>query len=244
MSKSVAPSEVRRRLSKDLLALYQVLKDKRTDVIPDPSSLSSAANQVNRDTKSDRWSYEVAGFLLRVKMPQNSLPSNCGEWLDVTIDLDIGGVCKTDGVAEIDKLVLNLKIETASKGNICSWHFDKHIADAGSTHNVPTEAHPLYHFQHGGHAMKPLADQLGGMLLLPAPRLAFPPMNAILSLDFVLSNFSGHCWQQLRDEPAYIRLLKDSQLIYWRPYVEKIASWWSGQSKQDPECQVLWPHLI
>lgn len=244
MSKSVAPSGVRKRLSSELLRLHQVLSEQRTDVISDASPLCSAANQVNRDSKGNRWEYEIAELKLRVKIPQNSLPTSCGEWLNITIDLDIAGACLPDGNAEIDKLILNLKIETATKGNVCSWHFDRHISGDSPTENVLSEAHPRYHFQHGGHAMKPFANNLGGMLLLPTPRLAFPPMNAILSLDFVLSNFSGQCWQQLRDEPTYIRLLRDSQQAYWRPYIEKIASWWSETPKKDNECQDLWPHLI
>lgn len=244
MSKSVAPSDVRKRLSKELLNLYHVLSEQRTDVISDASPLSSAANQVIRTSKGNRWEYEIAELTLQVKMPQKSLPTSCGEWLNITIDLDIAGACLPDGSAEIDKLVLNLRIETATKGNVCSWHFDRHISGDDPTEDVLTEAHPRYHFQHGGHAMEPFADNLGGMLLLPAPRLAFPPMNAILSLDFVLSNFSGQCWQQLRDEPTYVRLLKDSQHAYWRPYIEKIASWWDKAPKKDTECQDLWPHLI
>lgn len=243
MSKASNPTSVRNQLSKELLSLLQVLNDDRTGVIVNPQALSSAANQVKRDSKSPCWGYEIAGFQLKVDIPQNVLPTKCGEWLDILINLDIGGICETDGSASIDKLILNLEISTNTKNNTCSWHFDRHIIDNGMKQKPPLEAHPLYHFQHGGHAMKPLAQYLGNTLLLPAPRLAFPPMDAILSLDFVLSNFAGECWQQLRDDSNYSRLLRDSQTKHWRPYIKKLASWWDeGPKKLD--CLELWPHLI
>ena len=243
MSKSLSPSTVKDRISKDLLSLARVLNEDSSGVVINPDVLRSAANQVKSGSKKGSWSYQVADLQLKVDIPQNILPTRCGEWLDIGLDLDIGGQCVADGSTSITDLILNLKIRTNTQSNFCSWHFDRHITNKSEDRNSSAEAHPLYHFQHGGHAMKKFAESLGSMLLLPAPRLAFPPMDAILSLDFVLSNFSGLCWQQLRDEPTYLRLLKESQKKYWQPYLLRLASWWDDSSQKN-DCTQLWPHLV
>ena len=242
MSKRTNPASIRSQISSDLLSLIRVLQEDSSGVVVNPDVLTSSANQARRDSKNATWSYEVANLQLRVAVPQNVLPMQCGKWLDILVNLDIEGQCVDSGEDCITALVLNLEIATDTRENVCSWHFDRHIDDGNQQSNIGSEAHPRYHFQHGGHAMKPFSNSLGSTLLLPAPRLAFPPMDAILSLDFVLSNFSGECWQNLRDNPTYVRLLQSSQKKHWKPYINRIASWWSDSPK-DKACVDLWPHL-
>lgn len=47
--------------------------------------------------------------------------------------------------------------------------------------------HPHFHLTWGGDTMKGLG--LGDVLLLPTPRISYPPLDIILGIDFVLSNF-------------------------------------------------------
>jgi hypothetical protein len=238
----INPDAIRRRISSDLLSLVQILRNETSGVVLNPEVLASAANQANKVAKNTNWTYEVANLQFRVATPQNVLPTACGNELNIYMDLKLRGECNDELDDCLTALTLEIRIETESKENICSWHFDRHITDDES---APTEeAHPQYHFQHGGHAMKHLADSLGKTLLLPAPRLAFPPMDAVLAIDFILSNFAGLCWQELRNEATYTRLLKEAQLRYWKPYVMRLASWWEQGPKDEETIQVLWPHLV
>ena len=237
----IKPAVIRSRISNDLLSLVQILRNESSEVVINPDVLQSAANQANKTTKNTDWSYDVADLQFRVSTPQNVLPQKCGEWLNVYMDLDLRGECNDELEDSLTDLILEIRIETESKQNICSWHFDRHIVDAESA--PPEEAHPLYHFQHGGHAMKGLAESLGKTLLLPAPRLAFPPMDAVLAIDFVLSNFAGCCWQKLRNESTYSRLIKEAQYRHWRPYITRLASWWDKGPKDEGKILALWPHL-
>jgi hypothetical protein len=71
-------------------------------------------------------------------------------------------------------------------------------------------------------------------------------MDAILSIDFVISNFAGKAWHTLRSNSEYNRLLKDSQQQYWKPYFEHLSSWWplTEQSRPDTHpARKLWPQL-
>lgn len=242
MAKRISPNVIRQRIFSNLMSLVQILRNDRSGVVINPDTLLSAANQAIKDTKNMNWAYEVADLHLRVNTPQNVFPQGCGgEWLNIYMNLNLRGQCNDELDDGLTDLVLEIRIETESKQNICSWHFDRHIVDAKSM--PPKEAHPLYHFQHGGHAMNDLAESLGKTLLLPAPRLAFPPMDAVLAIDFILSNFAGNCWQKLRDETMYSKLLKEAQYKHWRPYIKRLASWWD-QGPRDEKILELWPHLV
>lgn len=224
-------------MSSDLISLSQILEG-YSQVVLNADVLLSSANSVAKERAGANWAYEMAEMRVLVDVPQNSLPATCHGQLKLKIDLDLEGTCEIDSPDPLSRLVMNLFIESDSGTNICAWHFDRHIVG----HVPSTESHPLYHFQHGGHAMKPHAASMGNSLLLPAPRLAFPPMDAVLAIDFVLSNFAGTCWQALRDDDAYLRMLRDAQMRYWKPYLEKLASWWAAGPK-DESVTALWPHL-
>lgn len=239
--KKQSPDSVRSVIAGDLLALHRVLCEDTSGVVVNVDGLVAAANAAKRVSKRPSWEYQVSDLHLRAPMPQNALPTNCGAWLNIHVDLDISGGFEAEGTDCITDLVLNLRIETDSRDNVCCWHFDRHVGDDDGQQDC--EAHPLYHFQHGGHAMKDHAELLGRSLLLPSPRLPFPPMDAVLAFDFILSNFAGACWFSFRDDPVYGRLLRDAQKRHWKPYLEKLASWWHAGPKDD-HCRTLWPHLI
>lgn len=238
MAKRIKPAEIRRRLSNDLLSLTQILGKKSSSVVLNPDVLKSAANQCLQD-QGCFWEYQVAGLIFNIDAPQKVLPRNSGKKLNLTLDLDVCGSYDEKPENFFEKLILKVRIETEDGKNMCSWHFDRHIFDEGDEAN---DAHPLFHFQHGGHEMKELADSLGNVLLLPAPRMASPPMEAVLCIDFLLSNFAGKEWKDLRNDATYLRLLQEAQLRLWKPYVERLASWWVGGKNLNSTLK-LWPHL-
>jgi len=238
MAKAEKASSIKSRITNELLSLAQILDHHSREVILNADVLKSSANQAKKSGASG-WEYQVAGLQMRVRTPQNVLPTQNGDSLLIQVDLDVAGAY--DEKDDLTHLVLQICIHTDQRQNLCAWHFDRHIK--GDEDKEPEEAHPLYHFQHGGHAMKEISDSLGKVLLLPAPRLPFPPMDAILAIDFLLSNFAGKQWKKLRDEPSYMRLLKSAQERYWKPYHERVASWWT-QGPKDSKVTDLLPHLV
>lgn len=240
MAKKPSSETVRRDICTSLLQLEQILQSRTDGIVINPDVLKSAANAVKRNVAGASWAYEVEGLMLRVDLPQNSIPSKCVGPLTIVLDLKLGGDCGERDVGDLTHLIMNLSIESANGDHLCAWHFDRHIeGDEPSA-----DAHPLYHFQNGGHVMKPHNDFLGRALLLPAPRLPFPPMDAVLAIDFVLSNFSGLCWSDLRDEPGYVRLLKESQEAFWKPYLKNLSSWWDVGHKDKKKIISLFPHFV
>lgn len=238
MAKKITIESVRKEMSTSLLALERTLSQKSQGIILNPEVLKSSANAVERKRNSDLWAYNVSGLMLRVDVPQKTIPVSCISPLQVKINLELEGRLDDGTGDQLTKLVLDLGITSESGEHVCAWHFDRHIEGGNST-----DAHPLYHFQHGGHAMKPYIEELGRSLILPAPRLAFPPMDAILSIDFVLSNFSGDCWSSLKKDPTYLHLLRASQRTFWKPYLTSLASWWDAPVQKKQHISRLLPHL-
>ncbi|MDO8268662.1 MAG: hypothetical protein Q7T32_12645 [Moraxellaceae bacterium] len=237
----IDPERIKADLSNELMELARLLGEQRSGVVVDPGALWGLANSVRINAGAARWEYQISNLQFKVDVPQNTRPVNCGTHLLVTVDLFAAGHLDHEVEDPLTALVLEIQVSTLSRSHICTWHFDRHIEGG----DEPEEAHPLYHFQFGGHSMNEISGLLGKTLLLPTPRLAFPPMNAILALDFVLSNFAGSFWKSLRDNANYERLLRESQIKYWQPYLQKLAGWWGvGRGPDDGSWHQLWPHLV
>lgn len=117
------------------------------------------------------------------------------------------------------------------------WRIDTHIFEAGS----PTEPHPRFHYQRGGHAQDEFSGgegfvpgaclsefdsstvSLRGLMQTPAPRIAAPPMDPITAIDFVIAQHDGAIWRALRNMPEYDALVRKSQAKLWKPYFELVA---------------------
>jgi hypothetical protein len=231
---------VRKKISSDLQALASVLEKHQAHIFANPEVLRSSANQVVRGGRPNAWHYEVPPFVMRVPSPQQTFPRGCGE-LEIELQLEVDGECNPDEAGDgITHLIMDLKVSSGATGAMCAWHFDRHIGDENDGDG---EAHPLYHFQHGGKAVEPVYGMFGMSLFLPAPRLPFPPMDAILSIDFVISNFCGEAWRNLRNDTEYLRLLRGAQKQLWRPYMQRLAEWWKPAGARDPFIDRMFPHL-
>lgn len=110
-----------------------------------------------------------------------------------------------------------------------------------------SELHPLYHFHFGGRRMMNTIDDgsgdLGDILLLAPPRIAHPPLDAVLAVDFVVGNFYPHDYKTLRDDEGYLRLIHDAQVRCWKPYANVCAGAWSKKTFIDWTPELIWPAL-
>lgn len=171
-----------------------------------------------------------------------------------SIDLEFNfigfGKCEDDS-QKIDpfihaELTINIKGKDMEDNNlISSWHFDRHISESGD--NEPLSPHPQYHFQHGGRSIQNLDDNdkydFGSSLYLESPRLFHPPLNLILSLNFLIAQFYSQKWKRLKVDKDYRRIVNEEQKRYWRPYFSKLSSYLEDP-KFNKEAEKLMPILI
>jgi len=167
------------------------------------------------------------------------------------LDVAVEGLCPP--TLQTDPLLLHqVDIELKAPGAagkpsfLQAWHFDRHIDEDG----IPKPAHPRYHFTFGGKRLENHLDgfakqHIDGILLLDSPRLAHPPFDGVLAIDFVLSNFAGAQWQTLRALPEYIRIITYAQERLWFPYVAALHAHWCGdaQAKKKWLAAKIWPHI-
>jgi hypothetical protein len=185
--------------------------------------------------------------------------------VDVELSVTFEGRCLNDADLRDPFRKLSIQAVVSGYGDgdnpwLCAWHVDRHIQgededegdekeefeeDTGMKPGTPHFVHPYYHFQYGGEGVWGLTDEECGLhLLLEAPRLAHPPMDAVLAIDFVLSNYYGRRWQELRQESAYRRVVRTAHDRIWRPYAFATASKWSNESESPWSSELLWPHLL
>ncbi len=208
------------------------------DVISDFELCTKAINEFHKssyqlrkfDNKKALLSIELGGIDLRIHEKQRTKPAI--EYLDDRLHVDISLKLDVDLASKgriLDSIVGNSVkftiIGFANHGDrvdeiVSAWHFDHHQYQS----NANTACHPTFHWQHGGRELKSVSDDIEGILLMETPRLFAPPLDAVLTVDFLLSHFNGPKWQKMRNEDRrYSKIVKRSQARFWRPYFDEIA---------------------
>jgi hypothetical protein len=241
------PHRFRLERAKELDTLARILD--RTGICSDCTPLHQAADEC-RQPSADRWRYSLERLIFRIRDTKNAIPSKV---YDVTLDLSIflTGHCKDDGEIRdpLNALEFNMVITGKHDKNgetrsvLCSWHLDRDLPAApGGTHEF---IHPVYHFQHGGRNMWGLGNDFGDSLILESPRLAHPPMDAILGIDFVLTNYIKSSELEFRQENDYKNLLRSAQAIMWKPYARALTfAWEPGPIQSEWPFILPWPQLV
>jgi hypothetical protein len=204
-------------------AMTELLNKERIPQIPDVES------------DSNHWGYNLSRLIFKFeKTPRHTLPDNCKD-LKLILDIKVAGDCN-----DLNKmndpfkwLEFNIVIEgtrfTQDKNIqlLTSYHLDRHIQ--GGEDGEAEYPHPLYHFQFGG---RKLAEQngsieTGNLLIFDSPRITHYPMEAILGIDFTLSNFFPQVWSRIKSESSeYLNLIEEYQDLILKPYIHTHASQW------------------
>lgn len=261
MNKTKADQYVRQRAD-DLRSLARVLLDAGIIRDTEPLQRAAAACKLLRAEEGYRWEYRMHGLQFRTLdlvsgELRHSRPRTLS-YLDLQLDVVLEGACLDDNalVDPLSNLIVDLQIEGLDERGealSCAWHLDRHISAEASQNSATPEgegqsefAHPHYHFQFGGRQVWSKADvEFGTHMLLEPPRIAHPPLDAILAADFVISNYYGRFWRELRrDSGTYNELLRESQTRLWRPYAIATARYWDRAPRPDWYAPPIWPQLF
>lgn len=213
----------RKGLQSSVLNIHKTLKDTNPRVCTKPDALLRAAQDLNDPGPGGRtsWQYSVQDLRFEVRCTGRRQPNGIPELLTAIVEIRACGDFDRPRHDRFSRLEVNIIIgcKMGDVDHLDAWHFDRHITNANGG-NAPKAAHPLYHFQRGGFRMHGLENDVGRTLILEAPRIAHPPLDIILAVDFLVSNYSGLEWQQLRSNHEYSKTVKESQDIFWKPYAE------------------------
>ena len=194
--------------------IANILKQKKLCL--DTSPLTKGYN------KGDKvWNVAKLKFAIKDNIPRNTIPSV--PLLDVLLDVSYKETDNTD--IPISQYCFRITVEGMNQEGLfkSSWHLDY---DDNSALDF---IHPHFHMTWGGDKMKDL--NLGEVLLLPTPRFSYPPMDIVLGIDFILSNFiKADIYNQIQSNPQYKAAVKKAQEKHWKPYILSLAHHWCGNN--------------
>ena len=235
------------------------------DLISDISKLSRLLYKVKPDIKDDAFQnilkslrrknkFEYDSDALELKFDNKNLPHHLSHSnldnlrLYFSVNLSIDYIKIEEDKDPFKKLEFNIYAYGFNKNNTngselaYSLHFDRHIFTQED--NEPNEVHPMYHFQFGGKKLKEKNIDMGQALFFDAPRIMYHPMEFILGLDFVLSNFFPDIWRKLQDEGEYINILKKYQKYFILPYYKTIVNHFNNTIRSPWSSQEIYPQLV
>lgn len=251
----------RKEIAIDLKKLQDILYDYFPTA--ETSSIESAKSELRNpkrapqipdlQTDANFWGYTISRMIFNFEnTPRHTIPTDCIN-LKLILDITVIGNCEDINTLKdpFKWLEFNITIEGTkfvdkeSIQMITSYHLDRHIqCENDGDSNYP---HPLYHFQFGGRKLKNFHNPFntGDLLVIDSPRIPHYPMEAILGIDFILSNFFPKVWKKMKIESSeYINLVEKYQNLFLKPYVHTYASHWF-YSSGNLEIDSLWnPNTI
>lgn len=233
MAPKINPDSFRRKKAASLRKMGEILC-KYPNLCYTTGAFSAAAEECtrNRPNGPNSWGYNLSGLLFTIKKPRHTIPKNASNTLNLMVNIEVKGFCVDASDDPFEHLAMDIEVSTSPTKNrsICAWHLDRHVFKKGD--NDPDDVHPLYHFHYGGNRMDQIKENIGQILLLDSPRIHHPPLDGILAVDFVLSNFAGSVWRELSSDGTYRNLVIESQQQLWKPYFESILVGWKSKPER------------
>ena len=200
--------------------------------------IQNAIQEINLNKASNTWGYNLSGLVFdKIETPKSTMPNNI-QSIRIELNVEVhekkykpneifNPIIIEQSIGKAKKYNFSFMISGLSNGNkvLSYWHLD-FDQSAGDSY-----IHPDFHLTFGGKGMKSDNDDenqiFGRVMLLPSPRLPYPPMDAILGIDFILRNFvQSNKINNLLNNKEYKNAIKQSQERLWRPYMLSIASHW------------------
>lgn len=196
-------------------------------------------------------------------IPRNTIPSsvkNITIVLDFSICEDFSKIRNNEVFNTIQNGGYNCSIliigkdEVENNGSCIEYVSSMHL-DCDQDVDRCDYTHPQFHLTFGGDKMKryfehePEAD-FGRTLLLSSPRIAHPPLDIFLAIDFVLCNFFiKDRYEKIRKDSRYKNTIRQSQDRIWKPYYISLAGHWCqykgcDNSDKDLMCRNFHPSLV
>lgn len=203
------------------------------------ADLGAAGGQFARKLKD--WKYDIEIEFPEIEINTSELRDKRPEAANlfhVYLRVHADGIAPEGNIDAYDPflhLTINVIVkarsnETAPEGEfMCAWHLDSHPPRNSPDHNPLKDnfMHPRYHWQYGGSQIMEAENMdFGSHLLISSPRLSHLPLDIVLAIDFVLSNYYSKAWKTLKTDQQYIQLVQESRRRFWRPYLAWIVNNW------------------
>ncbi|MBP7678791.1 MAG: hypothetical protein KA096_00035 [Bacteroidales bacterium] len=199
------------------------------------------------------WGYDLEGLTFSLDPPPRH--DHIGKIYNVTLRFSIKVIADYNDFNKVRDPFKHLELNIVISGNnilpdqkikevITCYHIDRHLSS--DTAGEPEDIHPIYHLQYGGRFLDQKYFDFGNTFILHSPRIVHYPMDLILGVDFVLSNFLSSKWKEQRSIGEYVNLIREYQNYFWKPYAHTKASHWKPYEQRLIEWSPIqiWPNLM
>lgn len=187
--------------------------------------VSPILNAIPKIGKNGENSIIIEGLEIVLPKPSNMRPTNL---IKLVAIITVETTCKQMNEIDIDHVFNNYRFNVVFKGygaNKDEYYYSSFHLDYDPS-NSSNFIHPWFHLTYGGINVKNVDH--GELMILPAPRIPVWPMDFILGLDFILSNFldQERYNKEFIADSNYRSALKKAQDSIWRPYILSISHHW------------------
>jgi hypothetical protein len=212
------------------------------------NAATSVENEIprlkNGETNANLWGYNITDLVLPVSTLKHVRPKGIKN-IVMTLDMSIIADFTRWGTINDPFLDMNFRVIIKSVGLKTNHSFGFHI-DKHDTILDSSEPHPVYHLHY---ILNPLEDEdfeYGHTLNLDLPRIMHCPIDFILGIGFLISNFYPQVFDSIFDDGYFSGLYKLYQEQILKPYSHTLANRWefdAGNIKWGPS-KSLCPFLI
>jgi len=194
------------------------------------NAINSLKNQTPKlkdgSTNIGYWGYSIENLKIPVDStrhvkPKSVDPKNVELILDISL---IGDFTKWESLNDpLLELRFNVVIRGLSqKGeHFFCFHIDRHDPIIATE-----EHHPTYHLQYYTNPNGDPTFDYGSTFHLDSPRINHHPLDLILGLGFLTSNFFPYAFDTLMDDGYFSGLYKRYQEYFLKPYFHTLSSYW------------------
>lgn len=137
----------------------------------------------------------------------------------------------------IDSPTLKDELQLANWKRVVSrFHFDLRVDEKKDKNDKISE--PICHLQVGGdsgacvtNGIQDIKENCWHPKKVAVPRFFHLPFDMVLMCEFILVNFFETETEDLRKRHEWIRLVKDSEELFCRPYLEKYISYFNDEKQ-------------
>ncbi len=220
-----------------------------TGIVRSIDPLDVAAKAISVGGVELDWKFEMKNLQFdldpgAIRAQRNAKPADLAT-VTLTLTVKLEGRCIGVDLPNDPFARLSVEcLETGHRRGVAAAHYSAwHLERDDPARSGADLAHPAYHFQYGGQQIPRLVEP-GNHLLLGSPRVAHPPLDGVLAVDFVISNYLPRRWSELRrNNPGYKELVGDAQRRCWRPYAFASTARWSADDAGWDGSEV-WPQVI
>lgn len=183
---------------------------------------------------ANTWGYSIEDFTLRIPKPRHAEPMDVKE-IDIILSVNLIASCLEWENLNDPLCGLSFRVTIKGTGEKATYYSGFHI-DKHDMNQPSDELHPIYHIQYVPNPDRVKNFDSGHFLYLDSPRIPHFPLDFILGIGFITSNFFPIAFNSLMDDGLFANLSRQYQERIWKPYAHTLANHW----KPFQETNIIW----